>query len=171
MSRAGPRSGVGGLASQPFSEGGDTAAHVSADDDGSPSVSDDAEPEETDEDETGTSLRALSCLEGEGGNDNDGARRGVQKRDFMKRRRVEIAALGGYYASDALSSTYVYGGRFRFSLGGLRSRAAGRAQSGCVPAGGTFQLVRPRTPLSVRRRVERAGRGVVVAGSRETPLE
>lgn len=114
MPRAGPRPGVGGLASQPFSEGGDTAAQVGVGDDGARSAGDDAELEETDEDEMGTSLRALSCLEGEGGNDNDGARRGVQKRDFMKRRRVEIAALGGYYASDALSSTYVYGGAVSF---------------------------------------------------------
>ncbi|MES1205684.1 MAG: outer membrane beta-barrel domain-containing protein [Pseudomonadota bacterium] len=68
-----------------------------------------------DEDDAGGgSLRALSCLEGEGGNDRDGARRGVQKRDFLKKRRAEIAILGGYHASDALSSTYVYGGAVSF---------------------------------------------------------
>lgn len=61
-----------------------------------------------------TSLRALSCLEGEGGNDQDGARRGVQKRDFNKRHRLEISALGGYHASDALSSTYIYGAALAF---------------------------------------------------------
>ena len=61
-----------------------------------------------------TSLRALSCLEGEGGNDQDGARRGVQKRDFNKRHRFEISALGGYHASDALSSTYIYGAALAF---------------------------------------------------------
>ena len=62
----------------------------------------------------GTSLRALSCLEGEGGNEKDGARRGVQKRDFLKKRRFELSGLGGYYASDALSSTYVYGAALSF---------------------------------------------------------
>jgi len=59
-------------------------------------------------------MRALSCLEGEGGNDQDGARRGVQKKDFLKKRRAEIAALGGYLSSDALSSTYAYGGAVSF---------------------------------------------------------
>jgi outer membrane beta-barrel protein len=62
----------------------------------------------------GPSLRALSCLEGEGGNEQDGARRGVQKRDFLKKRRFELSGLGGYYASDALSSTYVYGAALSF---------------------------------------------------------
>lgn len=57
----------------------------------------------------GASLRSLACLEGEGGADGDGARRGVQKRDFLKKRRFEISALGGFVAWDALSSTYGYG--------------------------------------------------------------
>jgi outer membrane beta-barrel protein len=74
----------------------------------------DSDAESSDEEEPGAPLRALSCLEGEGGNDQDGARRGVQKRDFLKKHRVEIAALGGHYASDALSSTYVYGGALSF---------------------------------------------------------
>lgn len=70
---------------------------------------------EPDDDEApGSPLRALSCLEGEGGNDQDGARRGVQKRDFLKKHRFELAALGGAYASDATSSTYVYGGALSF---------------------------------------------------------
>jgi outer membrane beta-barrel protein len=113
-SHAGSRLGLGEPAPRPFSEESGRGTRASANDDGDPSAGDDGGSEETDDDEPGTSLRALSCLEGEGGNDNDGARRGVQKRDFMKRLRVEIAALGGYYASDALSSTYVYGGAVSF---------------------------------------------------------
>jgi len=69
---------------------------------------------ESDEEAPGAPLRALSCLEGEGGNEQDGARRGVQKRDFLKKHRFELSALGGAYASDALSSTYVYGGALTF---------------------------------------------------------
>jgi outer membrane beta-barrel protein len=94
--------------SQPFSETGDDSGADDADAD----VGADQAQDET----IGAPLRALSCLEGEGGNDQDGARRGVQKRDFMKKRRVEIAAMGGYYASDALSSTYIYGGAASFFL-------------------------------------------------------
>jgi len=77
-----------------------------------PGDRDDAES--ADDEEPGAPLRALSCLEGEGGNDQDGARRGVQKRDFLKKLRVEVALLGGHYAADALSSTYVYGGALSF---------------------------------------------------------
>lgn len=76
----------------------------------------DADGEGESESGPGTSLRALSCLEGEGGNEQDGARRGVQKRDFLKKWRFELSALGGYYASDALSSTYLYGGALSFFL-------------------------------------------------------
>jgi outer membrane beta-barrel protein len=36
--------------------------------------------------------------------------RGVQKRDFLKRGQLEILARGGLFASDLLSSSYVYGG-------------------------------------------------------------
>jgi outer membrane beta-barrel protein len=75
---------------------------------------DEADAAGAEDEEPGAPLRALSCLEGEGGNDQDGARRGVQKRDFLKKYRVEIAALGGHYASDALSSTYVYGAALSF---------------------------------------------------------
>jgi outer membrane beta-barrel protein len=41
-------------------------------------------------------------------------RKGVQKRDFVKRLRFEVAALGGFYASDLLSSTYTAGGAVAF---------------------------------------------------------
>ena len=41
-------------------------------------------------------------------------RKGVQKRDFLKRRKLEVAGLGGVYASDLLSSTYTAGGAVAF---------------------------------------------------------
>jgi outer membrane beta-barrel protein len=41
-------------------------------------------------------------------------RKGVQKRDFLKRLRFELSALGGWNASDVLSSTYAYGGALAF---------------------------------------------------------
>jgi len=63
------------------------------------------------EDEEEGGLHALACLEGESA---DGKRKGVQRRDFLKRHRFELGAVGGYYASDALSSTYTYGGAVAF---------------------------------------------------------
>jgi outer membrane beta-barrel protein len=41
-------------------------------------------------------------------------RKGVQKRDFTKRLKFEIYGVGGFYASDLLSSTYTAGGGFAF---------------------------------------------------------
>jgi outer membrane beta-barrel protein len=58
-----------------------------------------------------SSLHALTCLEGDA---TGGRRKGVQKRDFLKRHRFELSAVGGWYASDALSSTYAYGGALAF---------------------------------------------------------
>lgn len=97
------------LPSQPFTDSNDNDDRA-----GDGANDDDDVAEEAADDAPGSPLRALSCLEGEGGNEKDGARRGVQKRDFMKKRRFEVAALGGYHASDALSSTYVYGGAVSF---------------------------------------------------------
>jgi outer membrane beta-barrel protein len=76
---------------------GDQAGDAADDDDSGP------EPE--------SSLHALTCLEGDA---TGGRRKGVQRRDFMKRHRFELSGVGGYYASDALSSTYVYGGALAF---------------------------------------------------------
>jgi len=64
------------------------------------------------EDEPESALHALTCLEGDG--TGGGRRKGVQRRDFLKRHRFELSALGGFYASDALSSTYSYGGALAF---------------------------------------------------------
>lgn len=70
-----------------------------------------AEESAEDEEEPEGNLHALACLEGETA---DGKRKGVQRRDFLKKHKFEIGALGGYYASDALSSTYSYGGAVAF---------------------------------------------------------
>lgn len=59
----------------------------------------------------GASTR-VSCLED--ASEEGYQRKGVQKRDFLKRRRFEVAALGGLYASDAMSSTYTFGGAVAF---------------------------------------------------------
>ena len=42
--------------------------------------------------------------------------RGVQKRDFLKRGQIELVARGGLFASDLLSSSYLYGGAAAFFL-------------------------------------------------------
>jgi outer membrane beta-barrel protein len=42
--------------------------------------------------------------------------RGVQKRTFLKNKRVELLAHGGIFAADLLSSSYVYGGSLAFFL-------------------------------------------------------
>jgi outer membrane beta-barrel protein len=41
-------------------------------------------------------------------------RKGVQKRDFLKRHRFELTAWGGFYAADLLSTSYTYGGAVGF---------------------------------------------------------
>ena len=80
--------------------------------DGTASVDDEPAEEAAGEDEEPQDgLHALACLEGDSA---DGKRKGVQRRDFLKKHRFELAAVGGYYASDALSSTYSYGGAVAF---------------------------------------------------------
>jgi outer membrane beta-barrel protein len=46
-----------------------------------------------------------------------GRRKGVQKRDFLKRLRLEVSAWGGFFASDLLSTSYDYGGAVAFYPG------------------------------------------------------
>jgi outer membrane beta-barrel protein len=118
--------------SNPFATTGDSPANVDDDSD-APDTSATAgaaspgaatanhesdESDETDEsndEDTGpepeSSLHALTCLEGDA---TGGRRKGVQRRDFMKRHRFELSGVGGFYASDALSSTYSYGGALAF---------------------------------------------------------
>jgi outer membrane beta-barrel protein len=54
----------------------------------------------------------IDCLEEL--SDEGYRRKGVQRRDFLKRRRFELSVLGGFYASDVLSSTYTAGGSLAF---------------------------------------------------------
>ena len=74
---------------------------------------DEAESSEGGEADDGedNALHGLACLEGDA---TGGRRKGVQRRDFLKRHRFELAAVGGWYASDVLSSTYDYGGALAF---------------------------------------------------------
>jgi outer membrane beta-barrel protein len=55
-----------------------------------------------------------TCLEETDQLGEYGARKGVQKRDFLKRMRVETSVFGGFFASDLLSSSYNYGGAVAF---------------------------------------------------------
>lgn len=72
----------------------------------------DNDDERGDEAESAESaLHGLACLEGDA---TGGRRKGVQRRDFLKKHRFELSGLGGFYASDALSSTYSYGGALAF---------------------------------------------------------
>jgi outer membrane beta-barrel protein len=58
-----------------------------------------------------------SCLDSDSELGAAGRRKGVQKRDFIKRLHLEISAWGGFYASDLLSSSYDYGGALAFYPG------------------------------------------------------
>lgn len=98
------------LPDRPFAERQTTDSEQDEDEDEAPGP----EGSASDEESEATPLRALACLEGEGGNDSDGPRRGVQKRDFLKKWRGELALLGGWYAADSLSSTYSYGAAVSF---------------------------------------------------------
>jgi outer membrane beta-barrel protein len=55
-----------------------------------------------------------ACLDPSGELGEFGARKGVQKRPFLKRLRLEIAAQGGFFAADLLSTSYNYGGSLAF---------------------------------------------------------
>lgn len=57
------------------------------------------------------------CLDSEAELGAAGRRKGVQKRDFLKRLRLEMSAWGGFFASDLLSTSYDYGGAVAFYPG------------------------------------------------------
>jgi outer membrane beta-barrel protein len=57
------------------------------------------------------------CLESDSELGAAGRRKGVQKRDFLKRLRLEMSAWGGFFASDLLSTSYDYGGAIAFYPG------------------------------------------------------
>jgi outer membrane beta-barrel protein len=83
------------------------AAHADTEEDppeaGEAAIAEEPEPPST---------TRVSCLED--ASEDGYQRKGVQKRDFLKRHRLELAALGGFYASDAMSSTYTFGGALAF---------------------------------------------------------
>jgi outer membrane beta-barrel protein len=97
-------------AQNPFDDHGDDAGADS--DSATPAAPAAATDDESEAEESAESaLHGLACLEGDA---TGGKRKGVQRRDFLKRHRFEISGLGGFYASDALSSTYSYGGAVSF---------------------------------------------------------
>jgi outer membrane beta-barrel protein len=132
-----------GVVENPFDRGGETSGGGAADQNGAPapardtppsdatapaagappagseaagdqesSDADQGEGEAEGEDQPESALHGLTCLEGD--TTGTGRRKGVQRRDFMKRLRFELSGVGGFYASDALSSTYSYGGALAF---------------------------------------------------------
>jgi outer membrane beta-barrel protein len=97
----------------PFEDRGKDSADDAGSDaaaDSTGSADDDAEADAAEE-SAESALHGLACLEGDA---TGGRRKGVQRRDFLKRHRFELSGLGGFYASDALSSTYSYGGAVAF---------------------------------------------------------
>jgi outer membrane beta-barrel protein len=89
------------------SEAGGDSDEATGEDEDRAQSSEDGEGEGEDD----SALHGLACLEGDA---TGGRRKGVQRRDFLKRHRFELAGLGGFYASDTLSSTYSYGGALAF---------------------------------------------------------
>jgi outer membrane beta-barrel protein len=89
----------------------------------------------------------IGCLED--ASEEGYQRKGVQKRDFLKRHRFELGALGGFYASDAMSSTYTFGGALAFYPSedfGLESLVT------YTPV--QFRLEQPFTSFDQRRRFQ-----------------
>jgi outer membrane beta-barrel protein len=96
----------------PFQEGAQNDDADTTDETAPASKDDDTGQKDEDEDEGPESaLHALTCLDGDA---TGGRRKGVQRRDFLKKHRFELSGVGGFYASDALSSTYDYGGALAF---------------------------------------------------------
>jgi outer membrane beta-barrel protein len=93
----------------PASEAHDAASATSQPNEEAAGDNDDESGDEAESAES--ALHGLACLEGDA---TGGRRKGVQRRDFLKKHRFELSGLGGFYASDALSSTYSYGGAVAF---------------------------------------------------------
>ena len=93
----------------PASDAHDAASATSQSNEEATGDSDDEGGDEAESAES--ALHGLACLEGDA---TGGRRKGVQRRDFLKKHRFELSGLGGFYASDALSSTYSYGGAVAF---------------------------------------------------------
>jgi outer membrane beta-barrel protein len=100
--------------SNPFESGASDSAAADDDTDETAPAGERSDAASDDDDEgpgTDSALHALTCLDGDA---TGGRRKGVQRRDFLKRHRFELSGVGGFYASDALSSTYSYGGAIAF---------------------------------------------------------
>jgi outer membrane beta-barrel protein len=98
--------------SNPFQEGGSADEDdTGAGDETAPAAAGEGGEAEEEEESPESALHALTCLEGDA---TGGRRKGVQRRDFLKKHRFELSGVGGFYASDALSSTYSYGGALAF---------------------------------------------------------
>ena len=67
--------------------------------------------------DTQADSQTQGCLDSDDELGAAGKRKGVQKRDFLKRLRLEISAWGGFYAGDLLSTSYDYGGAPAFYPG------------------------------------------------------
>ena len=93
----------------PASDAHDAASATSQSNEEAAGDNDDESGDEAESAES--ALHGLACLEGDA---TGGRRKGVQRRDFLKKHRFELSGLGGFYASDALSSTYSYGGAVAF---------------------------------------------------------
>ncbi len=61
-----------------------------------------------------TALADEPCLESGDPLGELGQRKGVQKRNFLKRLRAELSVFGGFYAADLYSTSYNYGGAVTF---------------------------------------------------------
>jgi len=138
------------LASESWAQGAATEEPRPASDD--PVERGEAAAEEQD----GAQRTRVACLD----DDAEGReRKGVQKRDFLKRHRFEVAPLGGFYASDVVSSTYTYGGAVSyfpsedFGLEVLATRS--RVE---------FRLEEPFSAVDRRRRFE-PGASIQVMGA------
>lgn len=55
-----------------------------------------------------------ACLDNPDELGENGARKGVQRRDFLKRLRLEATIWGGFFAADLVSTSYNYGGALAF---------------------------------------------------------
>jgi outer membrane beta-barrel protein len=55
-----------------------------------------------------------ACLDPNSPIGEEGARKGVQRKPFLKRLRVELSAWGGFFAADLTSTSYTYGGAVAF---------------------------------------------------------
>jgi outer membrane beta-barrel protein len=102
---------AGARKAEAVSDAGDASDESAGEDEDRAPSSQEGEGEGEGEGEDDAGLHGLACLEGDA---TGGRRKGVQRRDFLKRHRFELSGIGGFYASDTLSSTYSYGGALAF---------------------------------------------------------